>query len=63
MNTEKQKEVVMLKTKDIMDIYKVHINTVLKWRKRGMPHIRIANTIRYNANDVSDWLEKFKRGE
>jgi transposase-like protein len=31
--------------------------TAWRWRKEGMPHIKIGNQIRYNKEEVLEWLK------
>ena len=62
MNVEKQTgTITMIKTKDLIKIYNVHRNTILRWRKLGMPHTNIGRVVRYNLNEVAEWLKNYNK--
>ncbi len=41
---------------DIASIYKVSTKTVRNWIKRGMPHLRTGNVIRFDTAEVENWI-------
>jgi excisionase family DNA binding protein len=43
---------------DIANIYKVSTRTVRNWIKRGMPHLRIGNVIRFDIPEVEHWIKE-----
>lgn len=43
---------------DFADMMSVHVNTVRKWIKEGMPHIKVANVIRINAKASLEWVQE-----
>lgn len=47
-----------LTTDDLSEKMKVSRQTVWKWRKLGMPHIKIGRSVRFEENAVKEWLEK-----
>lgn len=48
----------LLTTNDIMAIYKVSRATVDRWRKRGLPSIKIGNSVRFEENEVQKWIKE-----
>lgn len=60
MFTNSQEKQKMLTTQQVLDRYGIHRNTLYKWRKWGLPHIRVGKIIRYEVAEVDEWLEKFK---
>lgn len=49
-------------TKDMEEIFQVSRFTLNNWRKKGMPVIKIGATIRYNLDDVKEWVEEHSKG-
>lgn len=48
-----------LRTIDICKLYNVELYKVEKWRKEGLPHLKISKTlIRYKAHEVEMWLKE-----
>ncbi|KLU63700.1 helix-turn-helix domain protein [Desulfosporosinus acididurans] len=35
--------------------------TEWRWRKEGMPHIKYGNTVRYDKEEVLQWLKENKK--
>lgn len=51
-----------LTTDDLSREMKVTRQTVWKWRKLGMPHIKIGRSVRFVKTDVDKWLEQYQKG-
>jgi phage terminase Nu1 subunit (DNA packaging protein) len=47
----------LLTTKDVMEIYAVTRTTVTDWRKQGMPFKKYGKLVRFDPNEISEWLE------
>lgn len=47
-----------LTTEDLSEKMKVSRQTVWKWRKLGMPHIKIGRSVRFEEKEVKAWVEK-----
>lgn len=47
----------MLTREELAKEFKVHVNTIDKWRKNGMPEIKIGSTVRFDLQDVLAWLK------
>jgi phage terminase Nu1 subunit (DNA packaging protein) len=45
-------------TQDLQNKYKVGRATIDKWRKLGMPCIRLGRTIRYDLSQVEQWVKE-----
>jgi excisionase family DNA binding protein len=43
---------------DIAKRYKVSTKTIRNWIKRGMPHLRIGNVIRFDISEVEQWIKE-----
>ena len=43
---------------EIAKILKVSKPTVYKWKKLGLPYIKVGRSIRFNINGVLGWLKK-----
>lgn len=48
----------MLTTTDIMTKYKVSRSTVDRWRKQGLPFIKIGKSIRFEEKKVQEWINE-----
>jgi excisionase family DNA binding protein len=47
---------------DIAKRYKVSVKTIRNWIKKGMPHLRTGNVIRFDTVEVENWIRN-KEGE
>ena len=50
-------------TAEIADKFQVTRQTLDKWKLKGLPFIRIDNIIRYNIDDVMEWVEQYNTKE
>lgn len=50
----------LLTTTDLMNKYKVARSTIDRWRKDGMPFIKIGRGIRFDEDEVQKWIENNK---
>lgn len=50
----------MLTRIELADEFKVHANTIDKWRKMGMPTIKVGKNVRFDLQDVIKWLKEDK---
>ncbi len=51
----------ILTEKEMADLIKVSRTTLQRWRKEGMPHIKlegIRGSVRYDYGDVVAWMKK-----
>lgn len=53
-----KKGVRMLTREDLARELKVHPNTVDNWRKQGLPCVKINKSVRFDLQDVIDWLKE-----
>lgn len=50
-------------TKELSEMLSIHENTIFKMRKKGLPYKKIGRSVRFNYDDVIEWLEnKNKEG-
>lgn len=48
-----------LKSEDIAKIFNVSLQTVRNWfEKKGLPGIKLAGVLRFNEEDVEEWINK-----
>ena len=47
----------MLTRKEVAQLLNVHVGTVDRYVKRGMPHIKVAGAVRFIKEDVINWLK------
>lgn len=50
----------LMTSQEVADYFKVTMQTVYKWRKEGVPSIRIGHQYRYDLDKVMEWLKKRK---
>lgn len=51
----------MLTMRDMQERYGVSRPTVYTWVKQGLPIIQINRFIRFDENEVKEWMEKHKK--
>ena len=47
----------LLTTEELCKMLKVSRVTIHNWRKKGLPCIKIGKTIRYDYEEVMEWIE------
>ena len=47
----------MMNTKESTEYLKIHENTVYTYIKKGMPHYRIGKELRFELEEVKEWLK------
>lgn len=50
-------------TKDMEEIFQVSRFTLINWREKGMPVIKIGTTVRYDLDAVKEWVENQNKEE
>lgn len=48
----------MLNTKELTEYLKIHENTVYNYIKQGLPHYRIGKELRFELEEVKQWLKE-----
>lgn len=43
---------------ELCEWLKISQNTAYRWRKNGMPYLRIERSIRYDKDKVKEWIQK-----
>lgn len=56
MNKEYSKE--YLTVNQLCDWLKISRTTVERWRKQGLPFIKVDKLIRFNKDEVEQWLKQ-----
>lgn len=46
-----------LTTKELCTIYKVTKTTIENWRREGMPFEKLGKIVRFNQEEVEQWLK------
>jgi predicted DNA-binding transcriptional regulator AlpA len=54
---------VYLTTQELQNKYKVGRATIDKWRKEGMPCIKLGRTVRYDGTKVEEWVKERNNNE
>lgn len=44
-------------TREVAEMLKVHVNTINNFRKEGMPYKKISHAVRFDADEVMEWIE------
>lgn len=47
----------LLNTEELALKLRVHTNSIYSWRKKGMPYIKAGRNMRYDYDDVVNWLK------
>lgn len=50
-------------TKELAKMLQVAEITIFRWRQRGLPHIKVGRSIRYDFDEVMKWIEKNNQKE
>jgi len=55
----------LLDTKEIAEIFKVHVTTINRWRKedKPVPYIQVGRQVRFELDKVLAWLESKKEAK
>lgn len=53
----------LLTSKEIQAIYSLSRSTIDRWRKEGMPSLKVGRSVRFEETEVRQWIEKYKQGE
>lgn len=53
----------MYTTKDLEEFFQVSRYTLINWREKGLPYVKIGNTIRYDLDDVKKWVSDQNKEE
>lgn len=48
-------------TKELCEWLKISPNTANNWRRKGLPYVRVGNTVRYKKEEVEKWIEGQKK--
>ena len=54
---KKEGGIKMMNTKELTEYLKIHENTVYTYIKKGMPHYRIGKELRFEIEEVKEWLK------
>lgn len=47
----------MLKITELAEVLRVHVRTLRDWLKKGMPHYKVGNTLRFDLEEVKEWMK------
>lgn len=50
----------LLTLTELMELLKVSRGTINNWRKKGMPYMKGEKAVRFNKDDVMEWLNEKK---
>jgi len=61
INNAREKQI--LTVQDLQKFLNISEATIYKWiRERNLPHIKIGKTLRFNKDNVIEWLEQYETG-
>ena len=43
---------------EVADTYSVTKQTIRNWIKRGLPHIKVGNVLRFDLQEVDKWIHE-----
>ncbi|MDA8337004.1 MAG: helix-turn-helix domain-containing protein [Peptococcaceae bacterium] len=52
-----------LTQKELCKWLKISPVTLWRWRRAGLPYFKYGNTVRFNPEEVSEWLEQNEEEE
>lgn len=53
----------LLTVKELQDIYSISRATIDRWRKEGMPFVKVGRGVRFNTEDVHAWIMENKQSK
>lgn len=53
---------VLVTEKELIDLIKVSRMSIYSWRKKGLPYLKIGNTLRYESDEVIKWMKDNAKG-
>ena len=53
----------MLNTKELAKVLNVHYNTIYNLIEKGMPHYKVGKVLRFNLEEIKEWLKQQKEKE
>ena len=53
----------LLTTKELMEYFNVTRGTIINWRKEGMPYKKYGTIVRFDLDEVMEWLDKRNGGK
>lgn len=51
----------LLTSKELQTIYSLSRSTIDRWRKEGMPSMKVGRSVRFDEDKVRRWIEKNKQ--
>lgn len=51
----------LITVKELMSIYSISRATIDRWRKEGMPSIKVGRGVRFDEDAVREWILKNKQ--
>lgn len=51
----------LLTIKEVVEKLKVDRTTIYNWMKKGLPYLKIEGVLRFNEQELIDWVNRYKR--
>lgn len=51
----------MITSKELQEIYSLSRSTIDRWRKEGMPAVKVGRSVRFDLDKVQEWIAKHKQ--
>ena len=48
----------MITVKELQEILRISRQTVMRWRKEGMPHYKYNASVRFDLEEIKEWLKE-----
>ena len=50
-------ERIIITGKELAKYFKVSSSTVSKWKREGVPMLRLGRSVRFDLNEVTEWVK------
>lgn len=51
----------MITSKELQEIYSLSRSTIDRWRKEGLPVVKVGRSVRFDLDNVQEWIAKHKQ--
>lgn len=51
----------LITIKELQETYSISRSTIDRWRKEGLPYVKVGRGVRFDENEVILWIQKNKQ--
>ena len=51
----------LITSQELQNVYSISRSTIDRWRKEGMPFIKVGRGVRFDETDVYEWIRNNKQ--